>query len=104
MNRTSNTRLIIFIFLGLLIGGTLGESLGYILGKIGEMTSGEYDNMIRNGFVKSFDLDFGFNSPEAIKLDLYLIKLKFGLGFKFNLVSFIGLAVALYIEKWSRGR
>lgn len=104
MNRTPTSRLIIFTILGLLIGGTLGESLGYLLGQVGEMAGLGYDNFIRNGFVQGFEFDLGFNSPEGIKIDLYLIKLRFGFGLKLNLVSFIGLVVALYIEKWSRGR
>ncbi len=104
MNRISTSRLIVFVILGLLVGGTLGESLGYLLGKLGEMAGLGYDNFIRNGFVEGFEFDFGFDSPEGIKIDLYLIKLKLGFGMKLNLVSFIGLAVALYIEKWSRGR
>ena len=104
MNRTPITRLVIFIILGLIIGGTLGESLGYLLGKVGESTGLGYDNFIRNGFVKGFEFDLGFNSPEGIKVDLYLIKLRFGFGLKLNLVSFVGLFIALYVEKWSRGR
>lgn len=104
MNKSSNSRLIIFIILGLLIGGTLGESLGYLLGQVGEATGLGYDNFIRNGFVKGLEFDLGFNDPEGIKVDLYLIKLRFGFGMKLNMVSFIGLFVALYIEKWSRGR
>ena len=104
MNRISTSRVVIFAFLGLLIGGTLGESLGYILGKLGEMSGMGYDNLIRSGFVKGLSFDFGFNDPEGFKLDLYLVKIRFGFGMNLNLVSIIGLFVAMYIEKWSRGR
>lgn len=93
-------RLIVFILLGLVIGGILGEALGAVLGQIGVISGGGIDNPVHNFFVKSFDVSFGINQSEII--DLYLIKIRAGLGFKFNLCSILGLVTSLYIMKWSR--
>ncbi len=93
--------IILFVFLGLIAGGILGESLGYILGKFGEMSGGSFDNPIRNFFVKSFDLDLGFNQ-NGWALNLYLVKLRLGLGFKFNVCSLLGMGLSFYILKWWR--
>ncbi len=102
MQRNHNLGIIIlFAVLGLIAGGILGEALGYILGKFGEMSGGSFDNPIRNFFVKSFDLDLGFNQ-NGWALDLYLIKLRLGLGFKFNICSLLGMGLSFYILKWWR--
>ncbi len=57
MNRKSSfARLLLFIILGLLIGGILGESLGLLFGELGElMNAGGYDNIVRNFFVAPFE-------------------------------------------------
>ena len=92
---------IFFVVLGLIVGGVLGESLGYILGKIGEMSGGGADNPIRNFFVKALEIDLGYNDG-GWALDLYMFKVRLGFGFKFNLCSLIGMGVALYTMKWWR--
>jgi hypothetical protein len=92
---------ILFVVIGLIIGGVLGESLGYILGKIGEMSGGGIDNPIRNFFVKALEVDLGYNGG-GWTLDLYLFKIRLGLGFKFNVVSLLGMVGALYLLKWWR--
>lgn len=100
MERNKNLGLVIlFIFLGLIIGGVLGESLGYILGKFGEMSGGSFDNPIRNFFVKALDINLGYKE-NGWAVDLYLVKLRFGLGFKFNVCSLLGMGVSFYIMKW----
>ena len=102
MERNKNLGLIIlFAVLGLIAGGVLGETLGYILGKFGEMSGGSFDNPIRNFFVKAFDLDLGFNQ-NGWALNLYLVKVRLGLGFKFNVCSLLGLGLSFYILKWWR--
>lgn len=101
MNKNNNLgRLIIFILVGLIAGGVLGEVLGLILGQIGTLSGGNIDNPIRNFFVKAWELDLGFRDGWA--LDLYLVKLRFGLGFKFNTCSLLGLLASLYVMKWSK--
>ena len=55
--------------------------------------------------MKSFSPSFGFNGDNASPavLDLYMIKLALGISFKFNVVSIIGMAISIYIMKWSGG-
>ncbi|HAO99487.1 MAG TPA: DUF4321 domain-containing protein [Fibrobacteres bacterium] len=102
MERNKNLGLILlFVVIGLIIGGVLGESLGYILGKFGEMSGGSFDNTIRNFFVKSLDINLGYNE-NGWAVDLYLIKARFGLGFKFNVCSLLGMGLSFYILKWWR--
>lgn len=95
-----NWRLVIFIFLGLILGGILGEVLGFVLGQIGVISGGGIDNPVRNFFVKAFEPSFGIHNTEV--LDLYLIKIRLGLGFKFNTCSILGVFVSMYIMKWSK--
>ena len=100
-NRSSTGRTILFVILGLIFGGILGESLGLLFETFGEM-AGSKNNPVFSFFMTPFTLDFGFDQG-GYKLDLYLIKINFGMGFKFNVVSILGVAASLYIEKWSRG-
>jgi len=101
MNRSAGVgRLVVFIFLGLILGGILGEVLGLVLGQIGVLSGGDMNNPIRNFFVASFEPSIGIKD-NGILLDLYMVKLRFGLGFKFNMCSFLGVFLSLYIMKWS---
>lgn len=95
-------RLIVFIILGLLIGGILGECLGLVFGSLGElMNAGGQNNIVRNLFVSHF---FEIGSGNPITIDLYMVKFVLGFGFKLNIVSLIGLGISLYIWKWSGDR
>ncbi len=94
-------RLVIFIFLGLILGGILGEVLGLVLGQIGVLSGGDLNNPIRNFFVASFEPSLGIKD-NGILLDLYMIKIRMGLGFKFNVCSGLGMGISLYIMKWSK--
>lgn len=101
MNRNNNVgRLIVFIVVGLIVGGILGEALGALFGQIGIMSGGSIDNPVRNFFVKAFELDLGFRDGWAI--DLYLVKFRLGVGFKFNACSILGMLASLYVMKWSK--
>jgi hypothetical protein len=98
-------RLIVFIVIGLILGGVLGESLGMLLGRIGAIIPGMgEDNMVRDLFVKSFEPQVGIEDGTGVLIDLYLVKFRIGLGFKFNLVSIVGMFVSLYVMKWSGER
>ena len=104
--RNSFARLLLFIVLGLIIGGVLGECLGLLFGELGElMNAGGYDNIVRNFFVASFDLNLGFLGDKAnpVVIDLYMVKFALGLGLKINVVSIAGMVLAIYIMKWSGG-
>ncbi len=93
-------RLLVFIILGLVLGGILGEVLGAVLGQIGEMSGGGANNPVRSFFITAFEPSFGINNSGVI--DLYMIKLRLGIGFKFNACSGLGLIAGLYIMKWSK--
>lgn len=73
--------LIIFLLAGLVIGGLLGE-------------------IARNvDFLwwLSYGEEFGLTTP--LTLDLSVITLTFGLTFKINIASIIGMAVAIFIYR-----
>lgn len=98
-NSSSVGRLIVFIVLGLVLGGIFGEALGLVLGQIGEMINAGADNPVRNFFVSSFVLDLGLK--DGVLIDLYLLKFRLGFGLNLNIASVIGMMVSLYIMKWS---
>ena len=108
MTRNSSFgRLLLFVILGLIIGGVLGECFGFVFGKLGElMNAGGYNNIVHNFFVKPF---WAFNTGDGntmkpFVLDLYMTKISFGLALKLNVMSLVGLVVGLYIMKWSGER
>jgi hypothetical protein len=103
MDKQNNIlRLIIFILAGLILGGILGEALGKVLGQIGVISGGGIDNPVRNFFVSAFEPSLGINPEDKQVIDLYMIKLRLGIGFKFNTCSILGLLASLYIMKWSK--
>ncbi len=73
--------LVIFILSGLVVGGLLGE----IATKI--------DFLWWLGYGE----EFGLQSP--IVLDLNIVKITFGLMFKVNIASIIGMALAIFIYR-----
>lgn len=73
--------LLIFLLSGLVIGGLLGE----IAAKI--------DWLWWLGYGQSF----GLSSP--IELDLSVIAITFGLMFKINIASIIGMAIAICVYR-----
>ena len=105
MSRSTTTvgRLMVFLFLGLLFGGILGESLGLLLGKLGEATHAGFNNNIRAVFV-SWLFDFGVGKNQPVVIDLYMVKFAFGFGFRMNVASILGAVIALYMMKWSGDR
>lgn len=73
--------LILFIFAGIVVGGLLGE-----------LASG-IDFLWWLGYGESFGLS------EPVVLDLSMISLSFGIQFKINIASIIGIAIALFIYR-----
>ena len=73
--------LMIFLLSGLVIGGLLGE----IASKVDWL------------WWLSYGESFGISSP--IELDLSVIKVTFGLMFKINIASIIGIALAIFIYR-----
>ncbi len=94
-------RLLVFILVGLILGGIFGNVLGVVLGQIGVISGGGVDNPIRNFFIYAFEPSVGIGG-DPITLDLYMIKLRFGIGFRFNTCSVLGMLASLYIMKWSK--
>lgn len=74
---------ILFIFLlsGLVLGGLLGE----LASKVDFL------------WWLSYGETFGLTAP--IELDLNVITITFGLGFKMNVASIIGMAIAIFVYR-----
>lgn len=71
--------LILFILSGLVIGGLLGE----LASKVDFL------------WWLSYGQSFGLSSP--LELDLSIVKITFGLMFKINIASILGLVIAVII-------
>lgn len=73
--------LMVFLLSGLVIGGLLGE----IASKVDWL------------WWLSYGESFGISSP--IELDLSVISISFGLMFRINIASIIGMALAIFIYR-----
>lgn len=73
--------LMVFLLSGLVIGGLLGD----IASKVDWL------------WWLSYGESFGISSP--IELDLSVIKISFGLMFKINIASIVGMALAIFIYR-----
>ena len=73
--------LLVFLLSGLVIGGLLGE----LAAKVDWL------------WWLSYGESFGLSSP--IELDLNVITITFGLMFKINIASIIGMALAIFIYR-----
>lgn len=73
--------LLVFILSGLVLGGLLGE------------VAKQVDGL----WWLSYGQSFGMTSP--LELDLSIISVSFGLMFKINIASIIGMALAIFIYR-----
>lgn len=73
--------LLVFILSGLVIGGLLGE----LAGKVDFL------------WWLSYGQSFGLSAP--IQLDLNIVQISFGLMFKINISSIIGMIIAILIYR-----
>ena len=73
--------LLVFLLSGLVIGGLLGE----IASKVSWL------------WWLSYGENFGISSP--ITLDLSVVSITFGLMFKINIASIIGMALSIFIYR-----
>ena len=73
--------LILFILCGIVVGGLLGE----------------FATQVDFLWWLSYGQSFGISQP--IELDLSVIKLTFGLMFKINISSIIGMVLAIFIYR-----
>ena len=73
--------LIVFLLAGLVIGGLLGE----LASKVDFL------------WWLSYGQEFGLSSP--LELNLSVVTITFGLMFKINIASIIGMAIAIFIYR-----
>ena len=73
--------LLVFLLSGLVIGGLLGE----IASKVDFL------------WWLSYGQSFGISTP--IELDFSVVEITFGLMFKINIASIIGMAIAIFIYR-----
>ena len=73
--------LLLFILSGIVVGGLLGNLAGHV----------DFLSWLAYGE------EFGLSTP--IELDLNVVKLTFGLMFKINIASIIGIVLAIFIYK-----
>lgn len=73
--------LLVFLLAGLVLGGLLGE----LASKIDFL------------WWLSYGENFGLTTP--IELDLNIITITFGLWFKMNVASIIGMAIAIFVYR-----
>jgi len=77
--------LVVFIFIGAMVGGVLGEILIAI----------SNEGPLRNIFTQGFNI--GINPP--ITFDLRIISFTTGFTFKANLLTLLGAILGIYIYK-----
>ena len=73
--------LIVFILAGLVIGGLIGE----------------FTKDVDFLWWLSYGQSFGLSAP--IELDLNIVQISFGLMFKINVASILGMIIAVFIYK-----
>ncbi len=73
--------LILFILSGLVVGGLLGELASHV----------DYLSWL------AYEKEFGFSTP--VELNLSVIRLTFGLTFRINIASIIGIILAVFIYR-----
>ncbi len=99
-------KIAIFMLLGLIFGGILGESLGWLFGYMGTlMNAGGEDNVVRNFFIRAWELKIGYvDDGSPLLIDLYMLRFNAAFTLRLNIVSLIGVVVSLYMMKWSGSR
>ncbi|HXP91637.1 MAG TPA: DUF4321 domain-containing protein [Fibrobacteria bacterium] len=97
-------RTIVFVLLGLILGGFVGQILAVGSAHLGEISGAGKENVVYLLLSKFGAVDAGFGLPPSTEfvLDLFIVKIKLGLAFKFNIGCIPGLILSLYLEKWSR--
>ena len=95
MNNRDISLIAIGLFSGAIIGGVLGNIMGWMLP----------EGVVKDFFLTSLTFDIGGkvgNEMGVIVIDLNIIKVKFGLSMNFNFTSVIGLGTAYYILRYFR--
>ncbi len=84
MKGKSTLILILFILCGIVLGGLIGELAASV-----EWLSG-----------LSYGQEFGLSTP--VNLDLQVINITFGLMFKINIASILGIVIAIFLYRFMR--
>lgn len=97
-------RTIVFVLLGLVVGGFVGEILAISTAYLGEWLGLGSENVVYLLLRKFAAIDAGFGLPPSSEfvLDLFIVKIKLGIALKLNIGCIPGLVFSLYLEKWSR--
>ena len=97
-------RTIVFVLLGLVVGGFIGEILAVGSAHLGEISGAGRENVVYLLLSRFGAVDAGFGLPPSSEfvIDLFIVKVKLGIAFKLNIGCIPGLLLSLYLEKWSR--
>jgi len=85
MSKRSTGMLLVFMLVGGLLGGVLSEILLFL----------SPTGVLREVFLRSFHIGL----IPAVTLDLHIISVTVGFGFKINLLSIVGIVLGLYTYK-----
>ncbi len=84
--------LVFVVVIGMVIGAVISQLVGAVMPQ----------GAPRSFFTKNFvNIGFGFGD-DAYLLDLFVIKLKLGIQFTFNVLSLVGLIFSVYLFRWYR--
>ena len=82
-------KLILVILVGAVVGSAVGEVIGLVLGNFMP------DSMVEKFFLEAFTYTF----PLAT-LPLVVFSVTFGFALKINIISVVGIGVAVYYFRW----
>jgi len=85
MRKRSLGILILFLFLGAIIGSALGKLVTFILP----------DSVVKQFFIRSATIGF-----DPVTLNLGFISFTFGFEFILNVIGVVGIAFAAYLLRW----
>jgi hypothetical protein len=82
-------KLVLVILVGAVVGSAVGEVIGLVLGNFMP------DSMVEKFFLEAFTYTF----PPAT-LPLVVFSVTFGFVLKINIISVVGIGVAVYYFRW----
>jgi len=85
MRKRSLGILILFLFLGAIIGSALGKLVEFILP----------DGVVKQFFIRSATIGF-----DPVTINLGFISFTFGFEFILNVIGVVGIAFAAYLLRW----
>lgn len=85
MRKKSLGILLLFLFLGAIIGSALGELIAFLLP----------DGVVKQFFIRSATIGF-----DPLTINLGFINFTFGFKFILNVIGVVGIAFAAYLLRW----